>query len=619
MALNCQIAPYTKWDRKQYYYPDLPKGYQISQYDLPFSHDGWLEISDPKGRIEPKRIGIIRAHLEEDAGKSMHDEQAGEADSRIDLNRAGTPLLEIVSQPDMRSPAEAKAYLTELKLLLTYLGVSDCNMQEGSLRVDANVNLHVANAGGKPIATPIVEVKNMNSFRAVERAMAYEAERQFEVWKETGQRLGDVPKQTSGWDDVANVTRAQRHKEESSDYRYFPDPDLVPVTVSRNRSPDVRRGLGELPADLRRRLEQTYGITPYDSDVIVNQGEATVDYYLALAQAAGDGKLASNWLQQDVLRTLKEQSIEIAAFPISAAALGELLQKVKQGEVDTSARPRSFHGHARRRPVRRRSDASRSASNRWTNRRWSIFAASWWRRTPSWWPMLRAARCKPPGHLSARPRRRTPTSIRPASAKSASNHRPDELTAGPLSLHRPRSVGAFCVRRLLRDGHFGTHSHSPSSASLGRIGRRFSHCKESGHGETHRVSCVYDECSSAGGQLWAQYGPPPVIGRQAAAADTGRLGGYGDTMDEMIGNGTRTYWGMAAGSRATLRSAAASVGTVRWGGGFGRPRVSPRLSVLQARGFGRHVIWPRQFGLGGTPGFRPDLAGAQVVGHFARL
>lgn len=143
VALNCRIAGFTKWDRKQYYYPDLPKGYQISQYDLPFSSGGYLEISDPKGRIEPKRVGIIRVHLEEDAGKSMHDEQKGEADSRIDLNRAGTPLLEIVSQPDMRSPAEAKAYLGELKLLLTYLEVSDCNMQEGSLRVDANVNLRV--------------------------------------------------------------------------------------------------------------------------------------------------------------------------------------------------------------------------------------------------------------------------------------------------------------------------------------------------------------------------------------------------------------------------------------------------------------------------------------------
>ena len=198
LALNCQIAGFTKWDRKNYYYPDLPKGYQISQYDLPLSHDGYLPISDPKGRIEPKNVGIIRVHLEEDAGKSMHDEKAGKGDSRIDLNRAGTPLLEIVSQPDIRSPDEAKAYLTELKLLLNYLGVSDCNMQEGSLRVDANINLHIPTPEGK-VATPIVEVKNMNSFRAVERALAFEAERQYRQWQETGKRLGEVPKSTRGW------------------------------------------------------------------------------------------------------------------------------------------------------------------------------------------------------------------------------------------------------------------------------------------------------------------------------------------------------------------------------------------------------------------------------------
>lgn len=334
LALNCQIAPFTKWDRKNYYYPDLPKGYQISQYDLPFSHDGWLEIGDPKGRIEPKRIGIIRAHLEEDAGKSMHDEHAGTADSRIDLNRAGTPLLEIVSQPDMRSPAEAKAYLTELKLLLTYLGVSDCNMQEGSLRVDANINLHVHTPEGK-VATPIVEVKNMNSFRAVERAMAYEAERHYAEWQRTGQRLGQVPKQTRGWDDVEGVTRAQRHKEESSDYRYFPEPDLVPVTVSQAQIGAVRDAMGELPAALRTRLESTYGLTPYDSDVLVNQGQTLVDYFLELAQRCGDGKLASNWVQQDVLRLLKEQQLTIETFPVDAASLAALLAKVKGGEIDT--------------------------------------------------------------------------------------------------------------------------------------------------------------------------------------------------------------------------------------------------------------------------------------------
>ncbi len=335
VALNCQIARFTKWDRKQYYYPDLPKGYQISQYDLPFSHDGYLEISDPKGRFEPKRIGIIRAHLEEDAGKSMHDEVAGQADSRIDLNRTGTPLLEIVSQPDMRSPAEAKAYLQELKLLLTYLGVSDCNMQEGSLRVDANINLHVDTPAGK-VATPIVEVKNMNSFRAVERAMEYEAARQFDIWKETGQRLGQVPKQTRGWDDAANVTRGQRHKEESSDYRYFPDPDLVPVITTEEELAQVKASLGELPAEMRTRLEATYGIKPYDSDVLVSAGQELVDYYVELAELVGDGKLASNWVQQDVMRTLNEQKIEVAAFSLRPRQLGELLTAIQKGELDTS-------------------------------------------------------------------------------------------------------------------------------------------------------------------------------------------------------------------------------------------------------------------------------------------
>jgi len=252
LAVNCTVARFTKWDRKQYYYPDLPKNYQISQFDLPLSHDGYLLIGDPEGGIKPKRIGIIRAHLEEDAGKSMHDEAAGKADSRIDLNRTGTPLLEIVSEPDLRSPAEAKAYLTELKLLLNYLGVSDCNMQEGSLRVDANINLHCDTPEGK-VPTPIVEVKNMNSFRAVERALAYEAQRQYEVFQETGQRLGEVPKQTRGWDESAQVTRPQRSKEESSDYRYFPDPDLVPVTMTDEAIRAIRGSLGELPAQLRSR------------------------------------------------------------------------------------------------------------------------------------------------------------------------------------------------------------------------------------------------------------------------------------------------------------------------------------------------------------------------------
>jgi aspartyl-tRNA(Asn)/glutamyl-tRNA(Gln) amidotransferase subunit B len=335
VALNCRIPRFTKWDRKQYYYPDLPKGYQISQFDLPLSRDGYLPISDPQGTFEPKRIGIIRVHLEEDAGKSMHDELSGTADSRIDLNRAGTPLLEIVSQPDLRSPAEAKAYLTELKLLLGYLGVSDCNMQEGSLRVDANVNLHIDTPEGT-VATPIVEVKNMNSFRAVERALAYEARRQYALWQQTGRKLGEVPKQTRGWDESAQLTRGQRSKEESSDYRYFPEPDLVPVTTTEEDVERVRQSLGELPAALRTRLEQTYGITPYDSDVLVNQGRALVDYYIELAEACGDGKQAANWVQQDVLHTLNQEQIEITQFPVSAKALAELIGLVQAGKLTTS-------------------------------------------------------------------------------------------------------------------------------------------------------------------------------------------------------------------------------------------------------------------------------------------
>ncbi len=340
VALNCTIPRYTKWDRKQYFYPDLPKGYQISQYDLPMSCEGWLEISDSKDAFAPKRVRIIRAHLEEDAGKSMHDEAAGKADSRIDLNRAGTPLLEIVTYPDLSSPQEAKAYLEELKLLLLYLEVSDCNMEEGSLRVDANINLHIDTPDGE-VATPIVEVKNMNSFRSVERALSYEAQRQYEVWQETGQTKGQVPKQTRGWDDQAQVTRGQRHKEESSDYRYFPDPDLCPVTTTPEQIEEVQRQLGELPAATRARLVSQFGITPYDADVIVNQGRGVLTYFEELAQASGDGKQASNWVQQDVLRTLKETACAIDAFPVSALRLAELLQAVRNNEVD-NARARTI-------------------------------------------------------------------------------------------------------------------------------------------------------------------------------------------------------------------------------------------------------------------------------------
>lgn len=335
IALNCEIAGETKWDRKNYFYPDLPKGYQISQFDQPICGPGYLDFPDPDQPGELMRVRLTRAHLEEDAGKSMHDEAAGKADSRIDLNRTGTPLLEIVSEPDLNSAAAAKAYLTELRLLLTYLDVSDCNMQEGSLRADANVNLHIPK-DGRTIATPIVEVKNLNSFRAVERALAYETQRQYDVWKKTGQELGQAPKQTRGWDEPAGVTVPQREKEESSDYRYFPDPDLVPLRIPVERVVALRHSLQPSPAELRGVLENKHGLKPYDADVIVSQGQGVVDYFQQLVAAGAPAKRASSWIQQDVLRTLNESNLSIADFSISAAGLAELLQAIEAGEIDNS-------------------------------------------------------------------------------------------------------------------------------------------------------------------------------------------------------------------------------------------------------------------------------------------
>src|SRR5947209_8132718 len=274
VALNCKLARFTKWDRKNYYYPDLPKNYQVSQYDLPFSKDGWLEVAAASG---PKRVGIIRAHLEEDAGKMLHDEQGGGRNSLVDLNRTGTPLLEIVSEPDLSSGEEAKAYLEEIRLLLRDLEISDCEMQEGSLRCDANVNIHVPQPGGGHAATPIVEVKNLNSFRAVERAMKYEAQRQYDEFQRTGKKLGEVAKATAGWDDSRGVTVVQRRKEEASDYRYFPEPDLVPVAVDQAWRERVRAEPGQLPAQKRQRFQTQYSLPAYDAGVIAGQGLVFAD------------------------------------------------------------------------------------------------------------------------------------------------------------------------------------------------------------------------------------------------------------------------------------------------------------------------------------------------------
>ncbi|HWE39294.1 MAG TPA: Asp-tRNA(Asn)/Glu-tRNA(Gln) amidotransferase subunit GatB [Isosphaeraceae bacterium] len=331
VALDAQVAPFTKWDRKNYYYPDLPKNYQISQYDLPFSTGGWLEVPVHKAGGGGK-CRLVRVHLEEDTGKLMHG--AG-GDSEVDLNRAGIPLLEIVTEPDLRSAADAKACLEELRLTLRYLGVSDCEMQEGSLRCDANVNLHIEK-DGETVATPIVEIKNLNSFRSVEKAIIHEAERQYAKWLKDGLTIKDAPKTTRGWDDAEEVTKPQREKETAADYRYFPEPDLVPVVVDEAWHARVRASIGELPAPRRRRFEEEYGLPAYDANVLVEQGQDVADYFDAVAKSTGEYKLASNWIQQDVLRTIKERKITLAEFPVPPEALADLINRVRRRELNTN-------------------------------------------------------------------------------------------------------------------------------------------------------------------------------------------------------------------------------------------------------------------------------------------
>jgi aspartyl-tRNA(Asn)/glutamyl-tRNA(Gln) amidotransferase subunit B len=326
LALNCHIPLFTKWDRKQYYYPDLPKAYQISQFDLPFSEKGWLEIANDVEGEPPRRINITRAHLEEDAGKNVHDESGRGGDSCVDLNRTGTPLLEIVSEPDLRTASEARRYLEDLRSLLLFIGVSDCNMQEGSLRCDANVNLHIHNADGSTTPTPIVELKNMNSFRNVELAIEYEVKRQYKEFQKTGRKLGDAPKITRGWDAERGVTFGQREKEDSSDYRYFPDPDLVPVVLTTEEIEAVRQALPETPAVKRQRFHDDLGLSEYDASVILSQGPELTTYFEQVASLCGDGKTAANWVTQDVLRDLNASEKSLDEFAITADVLGSLLK-----------------------------------------------------------------------------------------------------------------------------------------------------------------------------------------------------------------------------------------------------------------------------------------------------
>ncbi len=332
VGLGCEIATHTNWDRKNYFYPDLPKGYQISQLENPVCGAGTLSFWNSNTK-QTSAVRIQRAHLEEDAGKSIHDENNGTAPSCIDLNRAGTPLLEIVTEPDLRNGAEAKDFLTELKLILTYLNVSDCNMQQGNLRVDANVNLHIQN-GDDLFATPIVEIKNLNSFRAVQRSVDFESNRQLEKFNKDQLTLTDAPKETRGWDDSGQKTHLQRTKELSADYRYFPDPDLVGIEIQKNQILAIQGTIGKLPAELRSSLIEENKISKYQADVIVAQGQPLVDFFFESASEYSNHSRLANWITQDVLRFLKTNQKSIHELPISVESFTEFLSQTDQMGID---------------------------------------------------------------------------------------------------------------------------------------------------------------------------------------------------------------------------------------------------------------------------------------------
>lgn len=330
MALNLEVPNFTKWDRKNYYYPDLPKNYQISQYDLPISENGYIEIPLESG--ETKKIRLIRAHLEEDAGKNTHT--SGNY-SQVDLNRAGTPLLEIVTEPDLNSAEEVKALAVELQRIVRYLRVSKADMQKGHMRFEPNINL-IITKDDKEYKTPIVEVKNLNSFRALERSVAYETQRQLDDFLETGKTMEMGNKSTRGWDDVNQMTILQREKEEAHDYRYLPDPDLVPVEWSNEMLADIRAKLVELPIDKRKRFINEYGLSDYDASVLTDD-KALSDFFDDAVKAGGDEKRVCNLITQTGLKIANEKNCKVNELGFTAAQLSDLAKMVDEDTVSASS------------------------------------------------------------------------------------------------------------------------------------------------------------------------------------------------------------------------------------------------------------------------------------------
>ena len=321
MAIDAEVPDRSVFARKNYFYPDLPKGYQISQFDLPIVGPGHINIELENG--ETKRIGVTRAHLEEDAGKSLHEDYAGM--TGIDLNRAGTPLLEIVSEPDMRSAKEAVAYMRKIHSLVQYIGICDGNMQEGSFRCDANVS--VRPFGQEEFGTR-TELKNINSFRFVERAINIEVERQIDVIEDGG----TIVQETRLYDSVKNETRSMRSKEEANDYRYFPDPDLLPVVITEEYRQQVRAELPELPEQKQQRFVDELGLSPYDAGVITASIHMS-HYFEAVYEKTSDAKLSANWITGELSARLNREEIEIHQAPVDAEALALLLQRIKDNTI----------------------------------------------------------------------------------------------------------------------------------------------------------------------------------------------------------------------------------------------------------------------------------------------
>ena len=338
LALNCTVARFTKWDRKNYFYPDLPKGYQISQFDKPLCVDGVIEIGEEK-----KPVNIIRAHLEEDTGKLGHELPGGEHydGSLVDLNRAGTPLLEIVSAPDMESAEEAVAFAKEVRDICRFLGVTEGIMQRGHMRFEPNINMIITTEDGVEHATPIVEIKNLNSFKAIAGAVEYEKTRQMEVWLEDGKEMGPGAKTTRGWDDDMQVTLMQREKEDAHDYRFFPDPDLVPLTISESWIEEVNESIPELPASRRWRYQSEYNLSQKDAAAITAEPDLCNFFELCVLQSHS-GAESAKWLLNAGAKYANEKSCAVNKLGITPEQLAGLIALRNSNKVGSSAADKLF-------------------------------------------------------------------------------------------------------------------------------------------------------------------------------------------------------------------------------------------------------------------------------------